>query len=194
MNFKKLSPQQMISGGAAAVVLIAAFLPWVSLWGMNAYGIEGDGVITLVLSIAALVILALSTELLGAPKIPTKVGNIIVLVAGGLISLVGLIDMNRAAAIGLFLTLLGGLAMVGGAVWQLILSNQASNTPPQGYQQPGQQQGYPQQGYQQPGQQHGYQQPGQQQGYQQPGQQHGYQQQPPQGDGPNDPNAPYGQN
>jgi hypothetical protein len=34
-------------------------------------------------------------------------------------ALIGLLDMNGFAAIGLYLTLLGGLAWVGGAIWQL---------------------------------------------------------------------------
>ena len=37
----------------------------------------------------------------------------------GVVALIGLLDMNGAAAIGLYLTLFGGVAWVVGAAWQL---------------------------------------------------------------------------
>ena len=85
-------------------------------------GIEGDGVITLILALVGGAILALSTGLFGKDVIPSKVAQITLLVLAALTALVGLYDMNGAAAIGLYLTLFAGIAWVVGAIWQLTLS------------------------------------------------------------------------
>ena len=45
-------------------------------------------------------------------------------------ALIGLVDMNGAAAIGLYLTLFGGIAWVVGAVWELKDARQAVTEPP----------------------------------------------------------------
>ena len=119
MNFSRLSTPQRISAVSILVVALAAFLPWVSIFGMGVSGIQGDGVITLVLSIAGGVVLVLTTGVLGEPKVAGKKSQIALLVLAVLVALVGLLDMNGAAAIGLYLTLFGGLAWVVGAAWQL---------------------------------------------------------------------------
>src|SRR5680860_1163284 len=46
MNFGRLTVPQRVSGVAMLVVALAAFLPWVSIFGISAIGIEGDGVLT----------------------------------------------------------------------------------------------------------------------------------------------------
>lgn len=119
MNFSRLSTPQRISAVSILVVALAAFLPWVSIFGMGVSGIQGDGVITLVLSIAGGVVLVLTTGVLGEPKVAGKKSQIALLVLAVLVPLVGLLDMNGAAAIGLYLTLFGGVAWVVGAAWQL---------------------------------------------------------------------------
>ena len=45
-----------------------------------------------------------------------------------LVALIGLMDMNGAAAIGLYLTLFGGVAWVVGAAWQLGISKKDATT------------------------------------------------------------------
>jgi hypothetical protein len=124
MNFGRLTPPQRVTGVAMLVVVLAAFLPWVSIFGISATGIEGDGVITLVLGLTGAVILAITTGLVGAPRIPGRASQIALLVLAVLVALIALLDMNGAAAIGLYLTLLGGIAWVVGAVWQLSLTKQ----------------------------------------------------------------------
>lgn len=119
MNFSRLSTPQRISAVSILVVALAAFLPWVSIFGMGVSGIEGDGVITLVLAIAGGVVLALTTGVIGEQKVAGKKSQISLLVLAALVALIGLMDMNGAAAIGLYLTLFGGVAWVVGAVWQL---------------------------------------------------------------------------
>lgn len=119
MNFSRLSTPQRISAVSILVVALAAFLPWVSIFGIGVSGIQGDGVITLVLAIAGGVVLVLTTGVLGEPKVAGKKSQIALLVLAVLVALVGLLDMNGAAAIGLYLTLFGGVAWVVGAAWQL---------------------------------------------------------------------------
>jgi peptidoglycan/LPS O-acetylase OafA/YrhL len=119
MNFSRLSTPQRISAVSILVVALAAFLPWVSIFGVGVSGIQGDGVITLVLAIAGGVVLVLTTGVLGQPKVAGKKSQIALLVLAVLVALIGLLDMNGAAAIGLYLTLFGGVAWVVGAAWQL---------------------------------------------------------------------------
>lgn len=134
MNLAHLNTAQRLSAGSIGVVVIAAFLPWVSIFGVSASGLEGDGVITLIVGLAGGALLAVSTGLFSSEqKTPTNMMNIVQIVLAGVTALIGLIDMNGAAAIGLYLTMFAGLAWVGGAVWQLTLAKQdgsASAAPP----------------------------------------------------------------
>src|SRR6478609_9821315 len=75
----RLTTPQRVSAVAILVVAVAAFLPWVSLFGISKLGIEGDGVITLILAILGAVLLAVSTGLVGRPKSPGRVSQIILL-------------------------------------------------------------------------------------------------------------------
>lgn len=127
MDLGRLSVPQRISAVSIIVVALSAFLPWVSIFGISAIGLEGDGVLTLILAIGGAVTLALSSGLVGAPKLSARVAAIILTVLSGLVALIALIDMNGAAAIGLYLTLFGGFAWVAGAVWQLVLVQQGSD-------------------------------------------------------------------
>ena len=119
MDLSRFSTPQRISGIAVIVVALAAFLPWVSIFGIGVSGINGDGVITLVLALLGAASLATRTGLLDQVKVPEKAGRIASLVFAALVTLIGLMDMNGAAAIGLYLTLLAGIAWVVGAVLEL---------------------------------------------------------------------------
>jgi hypothetical protein len=124
MNISRLTTPQRISAVSILVVAVAAFLPWVSIFGISVSGIQGDGVITLAIAGAGGVVLALTTGLFGQPKVAGKKSHISLLVLSLLVALIGLLDMNGAAAIGLYLTLFGGVAWVVGAVWQLSATKQ----------------------------------------------------------------------
>lgn len=125
MNLGRLNLPQRISGVAMLVVILAGFLPWVSFLGVTLIGIRGDGVLTTGFAAAGIVILVWTTGLVGAPRTPGRVSQVALLVLASLVALVGLLDMNGAAAIGLYLTMFAGIAWVIGAVWQLTLSRQA---------------------------------------------------------------------
>jgi hypothetical protein len=114
-----LTTPQRVSAISMIVVVLAAFMPWVSIFGISKAGIEGDGVITLILAIIGAAVLSFSTGLIGRPRSPGRASQIVLLVLAGLVALVGLLDMSGLAAIGLYLTFFGGVAWVVGAVWQL---------------------------------------------------------------------------
>jgi hypothetical protein len=118
MDLTRLSAPQKLSAAAILTVTVSAFLPWISIFGGSVLGIQGDGVITLTLAIAGLVVLALGS-VIGTPRFTGKKADITLVVLAVITALIGLLDMNGFAAIGLYLTLLGGLAWVGGAIWQL---------------------------------------------------------------------------
>ena len=119
MDISRLSTPQRISAISILVVALAAFLPWVSIFGIGVSGIEGDGVITLAIAVAGGITFALTTGLFGQEKVAGRKSQVSLLVMSVLVALIGLMDMNGAAAIGLYLTLFGGVAWVVGAAWQL---------------------------------------------------------------------------
>jgi hypothetical protein len=97
-----------VMAGAAGVVVLSAFLPWVSFLGYSRAGIDGDGSITLIVALVGL-LLAWRSWL----------GWIGQLAAAGIVAAVGIYDINQAgnlAAIGLYLTFLGGIVWVVAAV------------------------------------------------------------------------------
>lgn len=126
MNLGLLTTPQRISAVAILVTAIASFLPWVSFLGISKLGIDGDGVITLLFAIAGAIVLVVTTGLFGKPRRPGKASQIAMLVLAVLTALIGLLDMNGAAAMGLYLTLFAGVAWVVGAAWQLNLAKQAN--------------------------------------------------------------------
>lgn len=120
---------QRISAVAIVVVVLSAFMPWVSLLGFSKSGVEGDGVITLVVALAGAVLLVVTGGAVGSPRTPSRASQIVLLVLAAIVSLVALLDMSGLAAVGLYLTLLGGIAWVVGAAWQLTLKKQDDAVP-----------------------------------------------------------------
>jgi hypothetical protein len=129
MNVSRLTTPQRISAISILVVALAAFLPWISIFGISALGVEGDGVLTLLLALAGGVVLGLTSGLFGQEKEPGKKSQITLLLLAVVVALIGLMDMNGAAAIGLYLTLFGGAAWVVGAAWQLSVAKQNAVQP-----------------------------------------------------------------
>ena len=129
MDLSRFTTPQRVSGIAVLVVALAAFLPWVSIFGISVSGIRGDGVLTLVLAVVGGAALAVRTGLLSQVKVPARASLITSLVCAVLVSLIGLLDMNGAAAIGLYLTLFGGIAWVVGSVLELKDAKQETAAP-----------------------------------------------------------------
>ena len=120
-QLNQLSLQQKIQASAAAVIALAAFLPWVSIFGISANGISGDGKITLILGLAALFGFATQTGLTGDFTLSPKVVLGISILCAAIALLVAIADMNEYAAIGLYLTLIASAVMAAAIIWQLRL-------------------------------------------------------------------------
>ena len=117
-----------MSAVSVAVVALGAFLPWVSIFGISKTGVRGDGAITLILAIVGGVVLLATTGVVREDRTPGKASRIVLLVLAGLVALIALVDMNGAAAIGLYLTLFGGIAWVVGAAGELSTSRSTDRT------------------------------------------------------------------
>jgi hypothetical protein len=122
MNFSRLTRPQRVSAVSVAVIALGAFLPWVSIFGISKAGVEGDGVITLILAIVGAVVLLATTGMLREGRKPGKASRVVLLILAVIVAIIALADMNGAAAIGLYLTLFGGIAWVVGAVWEMTTS------------------------------------------------------------------------
>ena len=136
---KNIQPLHLVLGGAGLLIL-GSFLPWatvsVKIAGVEAmsntlHGLDGDGTLTLVLGIGALVL----TLLKNPPK--AKLFALIALILAGLAALIGVIDIFRLTrnsdanaimaatggsmsitpGIGLILVIIGGAAAAFGS-WQ----------------------------------------------------------------------------
>ena len=107
-----------------AVVAVAAFLPWVSVLGLSVSGINGDGQITLVCALAGLLAYVLAR---GRRRLLLTIWSI----GAALSVLVGVYDMSSVSAIGLYLTLLGGIGWAIATVWEFRSSPENSQPQPQ---------------------------------------------------------------
>jgi hypothetical protein len=124
-QLNKLSLQQKIQASAAAVIALAAFLPWASIFGISVNGINGDGKITLILALAALVGLATQTGLTGDFTLAPKLVLGISILCAAIALLVAIVDMNEFAAIGLYLTLIASVVMAAAIIWEIRLGRAA---------------------------------------------------------------------
>lgn len=115
MHLEQLTKPQRVAAACMLVVALAAFLPWVSIFGIGVVGIKGDGQITLVCAVVGLGLVALGSR--HADQKQGRAIRIPAYVAAGIAALVGFGDMNGAAAIGLYLTLFGSVAWIGALVW-----------------------------------------------------------------------------
>lgn len=96
--------EKKMAYGGVAVASIGSFLPWASVFGTTLLGIDGDGIITLILSI----ILAVGIYAIGWER-RTILGTIAV---GALVTLIPLISLSGISSFGVYVTLIGGVAMV----------------------------------------------------------------------------------
>lgn len=100
------SMERKIAWGGAAVAAVGSFLPWASAFGISVSGIEGDGVITLILALG----LAAAIFLADWGK-RVAIGTVIV---GVLIVLVPLVSLSGVSAFGVYVTMIGGVVIIVG--------------------------------------------------------------------------------
>jgi hypothetical protein len=111
MKFSEIPVQLRVILGAAALAVVAAFLPWASVFGVSVSGIRGDGVITLILGVGG-----------GGLVLANRTGRVTSLIVEGLLGafvvIVALYHVNDPfGAIGIYLTLLAGLVWLGALAW-----------------------------------------------------------------------------
>lgn len=93
-----------IAYAGVAITVIGAFLPWASFLGRTLLGIEANGVITLAIgAVVGAVIYSRDWEkrIMGGTA-----------VAGGIVVLIPLGSLTGISSIGVYATIIGGLAMV----------------------------------------------------------------------------------
>lgn len=123
MNLNTDFSRAEVLGLVSAIVAgIATFLPWVTAGveagpvdvSASSTGIEGLGLLTLVLAVVAVaVVLLMSWE--EQASLATGIVGVII----GVVAIWKIIDINGAASpgIGLYLTVLGGLGLVVAGIW-----------------------------------------------------------------------------
>ena len=94
--------------GGAGVTIVAAFLPWYSILGSSVLGIEGDGIITLILSFLAIGLIWYFDNL--NRQVYAGIG------LGALITFIGLYHLTNFSGAGVYLTIIGGVILIGGGV------------------------------------------------------------------------------
>lgn len=117
-----LSTAEVIGLVSAIVAGIAAFLPWVTAGveagpvavSASSTGIEGLGLLTLVLAVVAVAIVLLM-GFDGQGSMATAVVGVIV----GIVALWKIVDISGAASpgVGLYLTVLGGVGLLVAGIW-----------------------------------------------------------------------------
>lgn len=130
MNLSVLNIQQRISAVAILVVFFSAFLPWASVWNHNILGVQGDGIITLILAVIGAGVFLLGNDFLFPVMMPRKIADITLVVLSGLTALIGLIatvNIGGFASIGVYFTLFAAIAWTVGAVWHLVAMLNATN-------------------------------------------------------------------
>lgn len=96
----------------AILIIMGSMLPWgTGPFGMSASGLEGDGIITLLLGIVSIILLALASwgreNKIGQPIL----GILVILIAGNVF--LDMMDIPIASpGSGLYLTLLGGIILL----------------------------------------------------------------------------------
>lgn len=121
-----------IIAGLGALVVVAAFLPWLKLGGRSVSGIGGedvggakDGVVTLFLALIAIGF-GLPRALIGGRSGMHLTAGIIAVVCGTLIALTALVDIGDVndlgldVGVGLWLTFVGGFGLLGVGIWGIV--------------------------------------------------------------------------
>lgn len=126
-----------------AAVAVGALLPWATvnagLVSVSKAGTDGDGVITLLLAlvVGGLVLAKWKAGLSRAGVIASLVlGAIVLAIAtydaidvASTVEESELLEVRASVGIGLWLTLLGGIAMIAGAIWELRSPTLGASTP-----------------------------------------------------------------
>ena len=114
-----LTRPQLFAAAATAAVGIAAFLPWSSNFGLGVSGMHGQGRITLLCALAGLAVLAYSTDVIGRRTLTRQAYLIFSVPAVAMVLMTALRALEDGAGLGLYLTLLAGVAWAGALIWDV---------------------------------------------------------------------------
>lgn len=119
MNWSDLSTGEQTGLAGAVVTVLGTFLPWATVGALSVSGVDGDGVIALVLAAAAAgVILVRDWETTDQLAV-AAIGVVCLLVglgAWGNVSSMGNGFINVTPGIGLFVTMFGSAMLIAGGV------------------------------------------------------------------------------
>ncbi|WOC14486.1 hypothetical protein MP11Mi_36080 [Gordonia sp. MP11Mi] len=137
----KLVPYLWATVVVALVVFVSAFLPWVSFTGGSVSGTQGgDGTLTLILALIAGALAAVAIFLTAKQQLLPRAAGIAATVVGVLITVIAIIDIadvgnsqvngfglvfDFSVGFGLWLTLVGGLALIGLGIATLVMHKRA---------------------------------------------------------------------
>lgn len=93
-----------VAMGGAGVAIVGSFLPWASILGQSVLGIDGDGILTLLIGIGVLALVYTQEW-----KEKAIYGTI---AGGALITVIPLFTLSSISAFGVYVTLLGGIAVL----------------------------------------------------------------------------------
>lgn len=121
----------------ALVVVIAAFLPWVSFAGGSVSGTEGgDGAFTLIVGLIAGVLAVAAVALAARHELLPRIAAIVSVAVGAIVTAIAIVDIGNvgdsqvtglglafdfSVGFGLWLTLIGGLAFVALGIVTIIV-------------------------------------------------------------------------
>lgn len=119
LRLDRLTRPQLWAAGSAAVVALAAFLPWYSAFGLGVSGMRGPGRLTFVCAVAALTVVAFATDVIGRRRLTRQAYFLGSVPAVGIVLLSALRRMGDGAGLGLHLTLGAGLVWLAALLWDV---------------------------------------------------------------------------
>jgi hypothetical protein len=109
LHLDRLTRPQLWAASSAAVVALAAFLPWYSAFGLGVSGMRGPGRLTFACAVAALAVVAFATDVVGRRRLTRQAYFLGSVPAVAVVLLTALRRTGDGAGLGLYLTLGAGL-------------------------------------------------------------------------------------
>ena len=118
MRLGRLSIAQRIEAVAIIVVVVAAFLTWADSPDLIMTGVQGDGIITLFVANTSLIVLLMSSGVVGTRSGKGKVAPFVLLGFAAFVVFIPVLNLTEFSQIGLHLTLGAGIVWLLAAAWQ----------------------------------------------------------------------------
>ena len=119
LRLDHLTRPQLWAAGSAAVVALAAFLPWYSVFGLGVSGMHGPGRVTFACAAAALAVVGFATDVIGRRRLTRQAYFLASVPAVGVVLLTALRRAESGAGVGLYLTVAAGLVWSAALLWDV---------------------------------------------------------------------------